>query len=113
MLKQALLESDHLRSNRQNCTLVDRLFACSLFSHNGHVYFIYYYMSTVFVLMVGETPSTSLGWFRCGVGFYNKKEFNFAIECFQKSIELDPLNVSIHAQPQANGSYVDYINPDV
>lgn len=42
---------------------------------------------------IGEVPSTALGWFRAGVGFYNKKEFNFAIECFQRSIELDPYNV--------------------
>ena len=43
---------------------------------------------------IGEIPSTSLGWFRCGVGFYNKQEFNFSIECFEKSIEIDPLNVN-------------------
>ncbi len=42
---------------------------------------------------VGETPSTSLGWFRAGVGFYNKREFHFAIDCFQRSVHLDPLNV--------------------
>lgn len=41
---------------------------------------------------VGETPHTSLGWFRAGVGFYNKREFHFAIECFQRSVQLDPLN---------------------
>jgi hypothetical protein len=43
---------------------------------------------------IGEVPATSLGWFRCGVGFYNKQEFNFSIECFQKAIEIDPLNVN-------------------
>ena len=42
---------------------------------------------------VGETPQTSLGWFRAGVGFYNKREFQFSIECFQRSVQLDPLNV--------------------
>jgi len=41
---------------------------------------------------VGETPHTSLGWFRAGVGFYNKREFHFAIECFKRSVQLDPLN---------------------
>jgi tetratricopeptide (TPR) repeat protein len=41
---------------------------------------------------VGETPQTSLGWFRAGVGFYNKREFHFSIECFQRSVQLDPLN---------------------
>ena len=45
---------------------------------------------------VGEVPVTSLGWFRCGVGFYNKQEFNFAIECFQKAIGLDPLNYNAY-----------------
>ena len=44
-------------------------------------------------LRVGSVPRNSLGWFRCGVGFYNKKEYTRAIECFQKSIEQDPLNV--------------------
>jgi tetratricopeptide (TPR) repeat protein len=29
------------------------------------------------------------------VGFYNKKEFTKAIECFEKSVELDPMNVNI------------------
>jgi len=40
----------------------------------------------------GMLPKTSLGWFRAGVGFYNKKHFIFAIECFEKAVELDPLN---------------------
>ncbi|KAI8824466.1 uncharacterized protein EV422DRAFT_565155 [Fimicolochytrium jonesii] len=48
------------------------------------------------------TPSSSqnsseewllLRWFRCGVGFYNKEDFTKAIECFEKSVALDPLNV--------------------
>lgn len=43
---------------------------------------------------VGEVPVTSLGWFRAGVGFYNKREFQFSIECLQKSVQMDPLNVS-------------------
>lgn len=42
---------------------------------------------------VGEVPATSLGWFRAGVGFYNKREFQFSIECLQKSVQMDPLNV--------------------
>jgi tetratricopeptide (TPR) repeat protein len=45
---------------------------------------------------VGEVPTTSLGWFRCGVGFYNKQKFNFAIECFNKSLEIDPLNYNAY-----------------
>lgn len=42
---------------------------------------------------VGALPRNSLGWFRCGVGFYNKKDYAKAIECFQRAVELDPLNV--------------------
>ena len=38
-------------------------------------------------------PDTSIGWHRAGVGFYNKKKFQFAIECFEQSVALDPLNV--------------------
>jgi hypothetical protein len=45
------------------------------------------------LLRVGSVPRNSLGWFRCGVGFYNKKEFTKAIQCFEKSVQLDPLNV--------------------
>ena len=45
------------------------------------------------LLRVGSLPRNSLGWFRCGVGFYNKKEFTKAIQCFEKSVLLDPLNV--------------------
>jgi len=45
---------------------------------------------------IGACPTTSLGWFRAGVGFYNKREFNFAIECFQKSINLDPENYNAY-----------------
>ncbi|KAJ3093053.1 hypothetical protein HK102_010958 [Quaeritorhiza haematococci] len=44
------------------------------------------------LLRIGATPRNSLGWFRCGVGFYNKKEYSKAIECFEKSVALDPLN---------------------
>lgn len=44
------------------------------------------------LLRVGSTPRNSLGWFRCGVGFYNKKEHTKAIECFEKSVSLDPMN---------------------
>jgi tetratricopeptide (TPR) repeat protein len=46
------------------------------------------------MLRVGSMPRTSLGWFRCGVGFYNKKEYTKAIECFEKSVALDPMNVN-------------------
>ena len=45
---------------------------------------------------IGDVPLTSLGWFRAGVGFYNKDEFNFSIECFDKSIEIDPLNYNAY-----------------
>lgn len=45
------------------------------------------------LLRVGVVPRTSLGWFRTGVGFYNKKEYSKAIECFEKAVSLDPMNV--------------------
>jgi tetratricopeptide (TPR) repeat protein len=44
------------------------------------------------LLRVGALPRNSLGWFRCGVGFYNKKDYGRSIECFKKSVELDPQN---------------------
>eukprot|EP00735_Rhodelphis_limneticus_P008767 TRINITY_DN2251_c0_g1::TRINITY_DN2251_c0_g1_i1::g.6700::m.6700 TRINITY_DN2251_c0_g1::TRINITY_DN2251_c0_g1_i1::g.6700 ORF type:complete len:132 (+),score=10.25,TPR_11/PF13414.1/1.1e-09,TPR_11/PF13414.1/0.013,TPR_2/PF07719.12/6.5e-05,TPR_2/PF07719.12/0.091,TPR_16/PF13432.1/1.2e-05,TPR_19/PF14559.1/2.3e-05,TPR_1/PF00515.23/0.0088,TPR_1/PF00515.23/5.5,TPR_8/PF13181.1/1.5,TPR_8/PF13181.1/0.24,Apc3/PF12895.2/0.00045,TPR_14/PF13428.1/3.5e+02,TPR_14/PF13428.1/0.01,TPR_7/PF13176.1/63,TPR_7/PF13176.1/0.2, len=40
----------------------------------------------------GILPKTSLGWFRAGVGFFNKKHYERSIECFQYSVQLDPLN---------------------
>ncbi len=46
------------------------------------------------LMRVGALPRNSIGWFRSGVGFYNKKEFQRSVECFQKSVELDPLNVT-------------------
>ncbi|KAJ3025887.1 UNVERIFIED_CONTAM: hypothetical protein HDU68_006536, partial [Siphonaria sp. JEL0065] len=49
------------------------------------------------LLRIGVVPRNSLGWFRCGVGFYNKKEFTKAIECFEKSVELDPMNIMARA----------------
>ncbi|KAI8813668.1 hypothetical protein BJ742DRAFT_439161 [Cladochytrium replicatum] len=48
------------------------------------------------LLRVGALPRNSLGWFRCGVGFYNKKDFTKAIECFEKSVQLDPLNYNAY-----------------
>lgn len=45
------------------------------------------------LLRIGSLPRNSLGWFRCGVGFYNKKDYTKAIECFEKAVELDPMNV--------------------
>ncbi|KAJ8324902.1 hypothetical protein O5D80_006433 [Batrachochytrium dendrobatidis] len=48
------------------------------------------------MLRVGAVPRNSLGWFRCGVGFYNKKEFTKAIECFEKSVQLDPMNYNAY-----------------
>ncbi|KAJ3244952.1 hypothetical protein HDU78_010125 [Chytriomyces hyalinus] len=47
------------------------------------------------LLRIGVVPRNSLGWFRCGVGFYNKKEYTKSIECFEKSVELDPMNVRL------------------
>eukprot|EP00033_Pygsuia_biforma_P003123 GCRY01003430.1.p1 GENE.GCRY01003430.1~~GCRY01003430.1.p1 ORF type:complete len:141 (-),score=30.77 GCRY01003430.1:122-544(-) len=41
---------------------------------------------------VGALPKTSLGWFRAGVGFYNKKRFEMAIQCLERAIQADPLN---------------------
>eukprot|EP00698_Gefionella_okellyi_P016881 TRINITY_DN4874_c0_g1_i1.p1 TRINITY_DN4874_c0_g1~~TRINITY_DN4874_c0_g1_i1.p1 ORF type:complete len:132 (-),score=6.59 TRINITY_DN4874_c0_g1_i1:296-640(-) len=48
------------------------------------------------VLRVGQAPKTSIGWFRAGVGFYNKKEFPYAIECFEKSVALDSNNFNAY-----------------
>ena len=45
---------------------------------------------------VGMLPKTSLGWFRSGVGFFNKKHYVFAIECLEKAVELDPLNFNAY-----------------
>ncbi|KAI8592017.1 hypothetical protein HDU88_001391 [Geranomyces variabilis] len=44
------------------------------------------------LLRIGSLPRNSLGWFRCGVGFYNKKDYTKAIECFEKAVEMDPMN---------------------
>lgn len=46
------------------------------------------------LLRIGSEPKTSTGWFRAGVGFYNKKQFGWSIECFEKAVEADPMNVS-------------------
>jgi len=54
------------------------------------------------LMRVGLTPKNSIGWFRCGVGFYNKKEYTRSIECFEKSIEYDPLNVRIYEYRKFN-----------
>lgn len=48
------------------------------------------------LLKVGTQPKTSLGWFRAGVGFYNKKQFVLAVECFEKSVALDPQNYNAY-----------------
>jgi tetratricopeptide (TPR) repeat protein len=61
---------------------------------------------------VGETPTSSLGWFRAGVGFFNKREFHFAIDCFQRSVHLDPLNVSKNSGRPAKGA-TDLISPSL
>jgi len=39
-----------------------------------------------------QLPSTSLGWFRAGVGFFNKKQYEHAIECLERAVALDPKN---------------------
>lgn len=41
---------------------------------------------------MGLAPKTSLGWFRAGVGFYNKQQHALAIDCFSRAVQLDPLN---------------------
>ncbi len=41
---------------------------------------------------VGMTPKTSIGWFRAGVGFYNKRKFEWAVECLREAVALDPNN---------------------
>ena len=43
-------------------------------------------------LKVGRTPTTSVGWFRSGVGFFNKRWYTPSIQCLQKAVEMDPLN---------------------
>ncbi|KAG9393366.1 TPR repeat [Carpediemonas membranifera] len=48
------------------------------------------------VLKFGMVPNTSLGWFRAGVGFYNKKRFTDAIACFRKAISLDKNNFNAY-----------------
>ncbi|KAJ3118946.1 hypothetical protein HDU96_005183 [Phlyctochytrium bullatum] len=48
------------------------------------------------MLRVGVLPRNSLGWFRCGVGFYNKKEYTKSIECFEKAVEMDPMNYNAY-----------------
>ena len=45
---------------------------------------------------IGTVPRNSLGWFRAGVGFYNKKEYVHSIECFEKAIALDPANYNAY-----------------
>ena len=42
----------------------------------------------------GKVPQTSLGWFRAGVGFYNKREYSMAIDCLKTAVDIDPNNVS-------------------
>ena len=41
----------------------------------------------------GLLPTSSIGWFRCGVGFYNKKlYYGPAIICLRIALEIDPNN---------------------
>ena len=48
------------------------------------------------LLRVGILPKGSLGWFRAGVGFYNKKQYTFSIECFERAVAMDPLNFNAY-----------------
>ena len=48
------------------------------------------------LLRVGLLPKGSLGWFRAGVGFYNKKHYTFSIECFERAVAIDPLNFNAY-----------------
>ena len=41
---------------------------------------------------VGQLPSTSVGWFRAGVGFYNKRWYSASITCLKRATEMDALN---------------------
>lgn len=38
----------------------------------------------------------STGWFRAGVGFYNKREFTYCIDCLQRAVAADPLNYNAY-----------------
>lgn len=40
----------------------------------------------------GLLPNTSIGWFRAGIGFYNKKFFGASIICLRYALEMDPRN---------------------
>ena len=40
----------------------------------------------------GMLPTTSVGWFRAGVGFYNKKYFGPSIVCLRYALEMDHRN---------------------
>jgi Tfp pilus assembly protein PilF len=37
-------------------------------------------------------PVSSVGWFRAGVGFFNKKHFAFAVQSLSEAVRLDPQN---------------------
>src|SRR6202012_3399926 len=41
-------------------------------------------------------PTTSVGWLRAGIGFYNSGDHNFALDCFNESIKLDPMNYNVY-----------------
>eukprot|EP00514_Thraustochytrium_sp_LLF1b_P006222 CAMPEP_0184511652 /NCGR_PEP_ID=MMETSP0198_2-20121128/2463_1 /TAXON_ID=1112570 /ORGANISM="Thraustochytrium sp., Strain LLF1b" /LENGTH=130 /DNA_ID=CAMNT_0026901627 /DNA_START=32 /DNA_END=424 /DNA_ORIENTATION=+ len=45
---------------------------------------------------LGLLPRSSLGWFRAGVGFYNKRQHSFAIQCFERAVALDPHNYNAY-----------------
>ena len=50
-----------------------------------------------------QVPSDATGWFRAGVGFYNKGWYHQAIECLRSAVRLDVEHVStaqcLHAAP--------------
>ena len=45
---------------------------------------------------VGMTPKSSIGWFRAGVGFYNKRKFEVAVECLREAVRMDPINYNAY-----------------
>eukprot|EP00002_Diphylleia_rotans_P011837 TRINITY_DN2329_c0_g1_i5.p1 TRINITY_DN2329_c0_g1~~TRINITY_DN2329_c0_g1_i5.p1 ORF type:complete len:106 (-),score=15.84 TRINITY_DN2329_c0_g1_i5:113-430(-) len=48
------------------------------------------------LLKTGKLPTTTLGWFRAGVAFYNKGKYDKCIECMKKSVQLDSMNYNAY-----------------
>ena len=42
--------------------------------------------------LTGTVPSTSVGWFRAGVGFYRKRWQAPAVQCLERAVTIDPMN---------------------